>query len=202
MAERGKAAAEHLLPAARTFENGILMRMKIVILLIIVLTLSTGVAFYFTPHVVVYTMRKAAERGDANKLSAYIDYPALRESLKATCNDMIAHKTDTGDDEGLVKVFGRVFAPALVSPMIDALVKPEGLAMLMKGKKPHSRNSQRRKAESSQEEDATELSMSYESFNRFVVAIRQKGSFDDPIELMYIRHGIASWKLSAVRLTQ
>jgi hypothetical protein len=42
--------------------------------------------------------------------------------------------------------------------------------------------------------------MSYESFDRFVVTVKKKGSTEEPLGLVFNRDGIFSWKLSALRL--
>lgn len=42
------------------------------LLVIVVLLLSVG--FYFTPHIAVHNMKKAAEQKDADALSGYVDY--------------------------------------------------------------------------------------------------------------------------------
>jgi hypothetical protein len=42
--------------------------------------------------------------------------------------------------------------------------------------------------------------MGYSAFNRFVVDAKQRESTAAPIELVFIRSGIANWKLTSARI--
>jgi hypothetical protein len=97
-----------------------------------VVAAAAGVWFYFTPHLAVQNMKEAADERDANKLSRYIDFPAVRESMKATLNaklmsEMAKNKKSDSPFAGL----GAAFAMAMVGPMVDAMVTPEALTMMM-----------------------------------------------------------------------
>lgn len=92
--------------------------------------------FYFTPHLAVSGMKSAAEAKDAAKLSRYVNFPALKESLKADFNAKLASEVAKETDGNLFAVLGAALAAAFINPMIDALVTPESLAMMMKGDKP------------------------------------------------------------------
>jgi hypothetical protein len=177
------------------------MRKNVILLFVGLLTLVAGIGFYFTPHIAVYNMQKAAENMDAEALSNYVDYPSLRESLKANFNAMMAGEIAKSKNEGPFGAFGAALAAVLINPIIDALVTPESLAMLVKGKKPQIGDTEKtRKTQSSSEEADTETSMSYEGLNRFIVMVKQKRSSEDPVKFIYKRHGIISWKLSALRM--
>ncbi len=177
------------------------MGKKVILLFVCLLALGAGIGFYFTPHIAVYNMKKAAENKDAEVLSDYVDYPSLRESLKANFNAMMAGEIAKSKNESPFEAFGAALAAVLISPMIDALVTPESLAMLMKGENPQIGDTEKnRETQSSSEEADTETSMSYEGLNRFIVMVKQKRSSEDPVKLIYKRHGIISWKLSALRI--
>ena len=68
-------------------------------------------------------MRAAAEAGDAAAFAAYVDFPALREDMKAELTPLLAAEAGRrgGPAAGL-------FGAALAGPVIDALVSPEGLS--------------------------------------------------------------------------
>lgn len=160
----------------------------------------TIIFFYFTPHVSVYNMKKAAEKKDAEALSRYVDYPSLRESLKANFNAMMASEIAKSDDP--FGALGTALGAALVNQMIDAFITPESLAMLIKGEEPQMGESGKGQegGASSKTKTEAETSMSYEGINQFVVKVKEKGSSEDPIKFIYKRAGIISWKLSALRL--
>lgn len=164
---------------------------------IIIILVAFGTWLYFTPYLAVNGMKAGAEAKDAAKLSSYVNFPALKESLKASFHAKLASgaaKKPEGNPFGAV---GAALAVAFVNPMIDALVTPESLAMIMKGDKPQPIQNA---AQSKPSESGTETSMSYESFDRFVVSVKKKGETGEPLGLVFNRDGLFSWKLSALRL--
>jgi hypothetical protein len=152
---------------------------------------------YFTPHLAVSGMKSAAEAKDAAKLSDYVNFPSLKESLKASFNAKLGSEVAKEKDGNPFAALGAAMAAAFINPMIDALVTPESLAMMMKGEKPQPAE----KAEQTKPTDSdADTSMSYESFDRFVVTVKKRGSTDEPLGLVFNRDGMFSWKLSALRL--
>ena len=49
-------------------------------------------------------------------------------------------------------------------------------------------------------DENTETTMSYDNFNSFIVTVKEKDSSDEAVKLIFKRHGIISWKLSALQL--
>lgn len=172
------------------------MTNKVKLSLAIFLTVF-GVWLFFTPHLAVSGMKSAAEGRDAAKLSSYVNFPALKESLKATFNAKLASDVTKKDDGSPFTALGAAMAAAFINPMIDALVTPESLAMMMKGDKPQPGKSG---TQSPQSDSSADTSMSYESFNRFVVSVKKKGETGEPVHLVFDRDGLFSWKLSAIRM--
>ena len=179
--------------------------------------------FYFTPHLAVHGMKAAIDARDAQKLSNYVDFPSLKESLKLDLKGRIAHqmegdKTDTGS-RSIGKSLSLALASALISPVVDAVVTPQGLALLMQGERPDPKGDRRRKKGGQTETPAQpssqsgsdpakpddsrqriETSSSYESFDRFVVSVRRKEDAAEPVVLVLRRSDLIRWKLAEVRL--
>src|SRR4029077_13409712 len=85
--------------------------------------IAAGVWFYFTPHLAVHTMRDAANAKDAPKLSRYIDFPAVRESVKATFNaKMMFEMAKPGRSDNQFAGLGAALAMAMIGPMVDAMI--------------------------------------------------------------------------------
>ncbi len=169
--------------------------MSIKIKLFAVIAFSTW--FYFTPHLAVSGMKSAAEAKDAAKLSGYVNFPSLKESLKANFNAKLASVVAKEADGNPFGALAGLLVAAFINPMIDALVTPESLAMMMRGEKPQLNMNT---AQSKPSESDSDTSMSYESFDRFVVTFKKKGSADEAMGLVFNRDGMFSWKLSALRL--
>lgn len=181
------------------------MRYRSIILPFSLLTVAAGAAFFFAPHYSVYMVRKSVEARDANTLSRFVDYPALRKSLKANCTALLDKKSESaaGKEHGL-KALGFALAQAFVNPVIDSLVTPDGIAMLLQGKKPELGRSRKHRESSASgdkaEESRTHLSMGYDGLNTFSVIVTRKDFASEPIRLIFQRYGITSWKLCAVQL--
>lgn len=154
--------------------------------------------FYFAPYLAVSGMKSAAEAKDAVKLSDYVNFPALKESLKASFNAKLTSDVVKEKDGNPFAALGATLAAAFINQMIDAFVTPESLAMMMRGDKPQSaKNIEKTKFLDSN----VDTSMTYESFDRFVVTVKKKGTTEEPLGLVFNRDGMFSWKLSAVRLS-
>lgn len=156
-----------------------------------------GVWFYFTPHLAVLGLKAAAEADDAARVAGYVDFPALKQDLKAGYNAKLAPGSAQGKKSNPLVALGGKMTAAVVDPMVEALVTPEGLVKVFKGDNPLPSRKARRTKPSEPEPD---ISTSYESFNRFVVTIRKKGASDGQTGLVFNRYGLFGWKLSAVRL--
>jgi len=177
------------------------MTKNIKIVLLLLFALGAGTALYFTPHLTLHNIKKAVDKKDAVALSDYVDYPALRENLKASINAKMAGELMREKDDNPFKALGAALAAVFLDKMIDAFITPESLSMMMKGQKPQIEKTKGEKeAKSPSEEPDIETSTSYETLNRFVVKIKEKRSSDPPVEFVFKRDGIFSWKLSAVRL--
>ena len=172
---------------------------KIVFLGLIVVTLVVG--FYFTPHFAIYNFKKAADNKDSVALSDYVDYPSLRESLKANINAKMAKEVFKEKESNPFQVLGAALATLFIDRMIEVFITPESIAIMMNGEKPRLEKPESvQNSKTSSEESNIETLRSYENFNRFVVKIKKKDSPEGPIELVFKRDGIISWKLCALRL--
>ena len=156
-----------------------------------------GVWFYFTPHLAVLGLQAAAEANDAAKLAGYVNFPALKKNLKASCNAKLAPGVVKGKKPNPFAALGATVTAACINPMIETLVTPKSLVMMFRGDKPQPA---RKTTRAKPPETGTKISTSYESFDRFVVTIKKEGSTDEPTGLVFNRDHLFSWKLSALRL--
>ena len=174
------------------------MKLKFQLALVAIVVAVLGVGFFFTPHLAVRGMKAAVEAQDAARISDYVDFPAVRESLKATLNAKMAAAVVKQTENNPFAAVAAAMVGAVVNSMIEALVTPESLAMMLKGERPHPTAGEP-KRRTSPGADAS-IDMSYEGFNRFLVTVTKKGTADEPIGFVFTRDGLISWKLSALRL--
>jgi Protein of unknown function (DUF2939) len=162
------------------------------------LLIAVSTWFYFTPHLAAKEMKSAAEAKDVAKLASYVDFPALKENLKSSFNAKIASGITKDKSANPVGALGSAMAGAFVNPMVDALVTPENLAKLMSASKPQTTKTDEQTKSSDSD---TDVSTSYESFNRFVVKVKKKGSKEEPVGLVFNLDGLFSWKLSDLQMS-
>ena len=152
---------------------------------------------YAAPYIAVRNMGYAIEARDAVRLADYVEFPALKESLKATFAATFVADADSASSSNPFAALGTALAVTMLNPMIDSLVTPEGLATLYRGEQPRPGSAG---FLSPTLDPSVDRSMSYENINRFIVSVRKKANPKDPTVLVYNRYGLFSWKLSAVRL--
>lgn len=185
--------------------------------------IAFGAWVFFAPYLTVRSMRLAAEAGDAEAFSRHVDYPALRESVKAqlskAMNAQIANLAG-GSELGR---FGARIAGALgnqaLGPAVDALVRPEALSALFAGTKiaddyallsPNGWGADATRSDEARRWgftpfDLTDVpsiraTMGYEGLSRFAVNVEEP-SRGRRIVLILTRDKLLWWKLSAVELS-
>lgn len=92
--------------------------------------------WYWSPFLTVRELQSAAQKRDASAFNEHVDYPALRESIKSQYSGRLADKFGNAADSGndfakLGTAFGNIIGKAVVSPIVDALVRPETIMRAM-----------------------------------------------------------------------
>ncbi|MEQ6290868.1 DUF2939 domain-containing protein [Vogesella sp. GCM10023246] len=157
--------------------------------------------FYYTPYLAVQGMQDAAQERNATKLARYVDFPVVKENLKAELNGQMLQKLQGNP----LAAVGVVFAGAMVNAMVDAIVSPQGLAMMMQGEKPLSTTTAEATAPGSQDDQANtsnkiETKMGYDGLSQFIVKVYQRDKPEQAINLVLQRHNLVSWQLAEIRL--
>lgn len=164
--------------------------------------------YYATPYLAVRAMKAAADRGDAQALSAYVDYPSVRESLKSGLKARMAGAIVRESADNPLAAFGKMLARSLVDRMVDAMVTPQGLAGLMRAKEPSPRAEappqpgppSGKGGKEKTENDGTAVSHGYTGWNRFEIVAARKDEPARKVTMVLRREGFANWKLAAIEL--
>jgi hypothetical protein len=144
-------------------------------------------------------MHAAAERRDSVALSDYVDFPALRESLKASFNARMTKGLPSSAGGGNPFAgLGLVLAQAMVDRLVDGFVTPEGLAAMMAGVPPGNPQPSTPEATESHADEEFVRTFGYESLGRFTVRFAPPDKPEEALVLVLLRDGL-SWKLSAIR---
>lgn len=165
------------------------------------------ILYFVSPYWSLYQMRRAVENNDGVYVSDHVDFPQLRESLKATFKTQMAKEVAKKDTDGM-EAFGAALGAMMIGPMVDALVTPEGLLAMMQGKsldeiEEPSKRPGEAKPPAAKGEKMNVAKMGYEKLNRFVVKVAdtEQGKADkDSLTLVFLRSGLLSWKLAGIRM--
>ena len=184
---------------------------------------------YASPYIAVKHMKAAADARDAATLNEYVDYPALRLSLKQQVGEMLERRVEGQHSSNPLLILGAVIGAALISPLVDAYATPEGVTALLNGMPPTGKPGDRphapapaesaaQPAESAQPgppaappapaasgNPAPEVrpvtTAGYRGLNEFALTW-DRGSTGEHYAAILQRHGLFSWKLSAVELNE
>jgi Protein of unknown function (DUF2939) len=94
------------------------------------LLIGAGGYLYAEPYLALNGIKSAVEAKNADALSAYIDYPALRGDLKSEVKAAMAAEAaaNPGDPQAAM---GAALGGAMVDQMIDGIVTPEGVKKMI-----------------------------------------------------------------------
>ena len=153
------------------------------------IVIASSTLWYFeSPAWTLKGMRDAARSHDADALNAYVDYPALRESLKAEL--MARMRAEAQKDKSDLGGFARALGAVTLGPLINVLVSPDGMRAALLANTQEEMGSA-----ASGLRIPKEPVIVRRNFSEFLVTAK-----DQPNNgLVFKRHGL-SWMLSGVEL--
>ena len=166
------------------------------------IVIAAGIAayWYWSPYLAVRELREAAMNADAVRFNEHVDFPRVRDSLKA----QFAGRID-GADGRAAGGLGGLLANALVGTVIDAAVRPETIMFAMReGRFRIERNG--RREDEGQAEPAERKQPVWRTERQgpnTVLFHAQRDGSDrarDGMALVMQRQGFADWKLTDIRL--
>jgi hypothetical protein len=189
--------------------------MKKLIALVIAFAVLGLSWFYFTPHLALKSMKAAADAKNGAKLAEHVNFPVLRESLKTRLNTKLSERASKEGQSNPLSGLSSALFSKMVDPLVEKMVTPESLVAMMKGSasllskapsdhpsKPAAKDSlptgkgvSEKDRASGMKDAEQDISLSYESFNRFTAAVKKKTASDKPITLTLHREGFSTWKL-------
>ena len=176
--------------------------------------LAAGLAFvgylFASPYLAIYSFRSALESKDPNGAFEYIDFPAVRSSLKEQIKVGLGKKILGEYSDNPFTFLGMAIVDPLIDGVVDTTVTPSGLRMLFyegelsqTDKLPEvSGQKESTKTESMSSDGSVERSIfeyRYTSYNRFV-ASNYIDNIDDKVICVWRRKGLVDWKLISIEL--
>ncbi|MDB5746511.1 MAG: hypothetical protein JWP72_1359 [Massilia sp.] len=183
------------------------MKKSHVLIAAVAVATSLVLSSYASPYWTLHRMNTAIAEKDADRFSSYIDFPALRDSVKGQMMVMMNERLSRPEmaDNPFAGI-GQMMGAALINPIVDAAVSPAGvIAMFESGKaqplpgaagKQESPAPGDARADAPDAPDAPNYAVDYESWSR--VAISKPGG--DAGRFILKRTGLWSWQLAALEL--
>jgi hypothetical protein len=86
---------------------------------------------WFSPYLTLRGIQQAIQSNNPSALERYIDFPRVRESLKADLNRMLVEQAS--QDQSGFGALGLLFLAPLMDQLVNALITPAGLASIGTG---------------------------------------------------------------------
>lgn len=169
--------------------------MKKIPLLIIALLVIVAGYLYASPYLALNSIKNAAQERDADKISSYIDFPSVKQGVKDQLKAKVAREMITSDSNDGFEALGSMFATAMIDPIVDGWVTPDGIAAIMVE---DEKNSSKNATSGKDKSNDVEYETSYDSFNVFHVDIGEIEK-NDGIRVTMHRDGL-SWKVTGIDL--
>lgn len=153
---------------------------------------------YVSPYLAINSIKNAAQAGDSEKISKYIDYPSVRQSFKDQMNAYMFKEMASKEANGW-EALGAMMASTMVDKMIDAMITPEGMTLMLQGKdlkSTSSNGSDDPQVSGAKEESKPDYSSRYASMNDFEVVIKDQDKAKE-VKVMMVRDGL-SWKINKI----
>lgn len=161
-----------------------------------VLAVVAFATFYFaSPLLALNSLRAAAKSGDRDRLEATVDFPSVRESLKAQFNAAMTAQMQS-DPEMAGNPFaglGLALMPAIINNMVDGFVTPEGISQMVTTTK--APEAEGRSTPSAATEAETKVRHRYSGLNRFKTTVQNASEPNAQVDLVLERRGLFGWKL-------
>ena len=157
-----------------------------------------AIYLYASPYIALYNIKNAAEQKDADKLSGYIDFPSVKQSIKDQVKAAMAEELAASDEQDGFEALGTMLAAAMIDPIIDGLVTPDGVALMLQGQKlDFDLNSDTSEDKAKINNEDIDYKAGYLSFNRFKVQIIDADDSDESLDVIMHRDGL-SWKVTRI----
>lgn len=182
------------------------MPSKKIKLLAVALTLATAAYWYWSPFIIINSMRSSALKKDADSFNEHVDYPKLRESLKGQFKSKMASalantRTSDNEFEQAGAALGSMLGLAMVDRFVDALVQPETVMRALGQAKFNTSKDIENGAPKGEPSKSTSFHYKRVTVDKLIAYSSPDGTpLAKSPSLVFERSGFANWKLTEVRV--
>ena len=177
--------------------------MKTKALLFIAALAAAGVGgyWYYSPHLAMQSMQKAAKANDAETFNEHVDYPKVRESFKGQMSALLAEQLGQSTGASGAESLGAMLGLAMVNQFVDAFVRPEVVMRAMQNGE-FSPEASEGGAEGGGKTKEPEWTVERQGANKVIAYGRDPDEGPDAkaVGIVFERYGFTEWKLTEVRL--
>lgn len=92
-----------------------------------------AVWYYQSPDTAFRNLREAARAGDAEQIDRYVNFDSVRANLRSDVRGFVQSRSER---EGLAGQLGLMLGGYVAERGVDAVVSPQGIAALTRGREP------------------------------------------------------------------
>jgi hypothetical protein len=181
--------------------------------LILLVLLAVGGAYALSPLYAYHQLRQAAEAGDRDRLDALVDFPAVRENLKAQVDSKAVKlaRSASGIGHPIAMLLGKLGA-AVGDKAVDRIVTPEGISQIITVGRA-ARGKHRDEDDDGDQDDSkgqgeakakdkpkTVIHYGYLTPDRFRIRVAPASAPDAEIGLIMDRRGLFAWRVEEIEL--
>ena len=160
-----------------------------------------AIYLYASPYLVLNNIKNAAEQGDADKLSGYIDFPSVKQSMKDQVKAAMVKELASSKEQDGFEALGTMLGAAMIDPLIDGLVTPDGVALMLQGQKlDFDLNNDTPEDKPKSKNEDIDYKAGYLSFNRFKVQVIGADDPNESIDVIMHRDWL-SWKVTSINFS-
>lgn len=160
-----------------------------------------AIYLYVSPYLVLNNIKNAAEQGDADKLSGYIDFPSVKQSMKDQVKTAMVKELASSKEQDGFEALGTMLGAAMIDPLIDGLVTPDGVALMLQGQKlDFDLNNDTPEDKPKSKNEDIDYKAGYLSFNRFKVQVIGADDPNESIDVIMHRDWL-SWKVTSINFS-
>lgn len=119
-------------------------RLKPILIAIAIVAIVAAIVYaYASPYRALRNLKHAIDVRDAQTIDEYVDFPALRVSLKQQVTEELMRQINVRQRDNPLAIIGALVGSALIGPLVDAYATPDGVAALMSGMPPSGQPGER-----------------------------------------------------------
>lgn len=148
-----------------------------------------------SPYVVSQQIKSAAEHRDGAALSEHIEFPTLRQNVKAQLKAAMVKEMAGAADANSFVALGAAFGSVMIEGMVNAFVTPASITEMIKGEKVVQDSQQAPVNDFESGEAFKEAALAYETWGKFSITVRAESG--EVTRFVLQRRGL-SWKLTNI----